>query len=82
MFNFHCSTDFCSRNGSPQIHKDLVTLFTHYLPFQSDEKCEFFSYKLDTGACQLLAETAESVPLVNDDNVIHGPRICPTGDAE
>ena len=52
----------------------------HYLFFQTAPSCEFFNYRLDNGSCQLLKEEAESKPWVNDENVIHGPRICPTGD--
>ena len=53
---------------------------TNCFQFQTVPNCEYFNYRLDNGSCQLLPEEAGSKPWVTDKNVIHGPRICPTGD--
>ena len=64
--------------------KYLKKKWENYYHLQTYEKnkCKFFSYRLDNGSCQLLPETGGSKPWVHDKNVIHGPRICPTGDEE
>ena len=42
-------------------------------------RCEFFTYGLDTEDCNLFEGQAGAGNLVEDNDFIHGPRICPTG---
>ena len=53
--------------------------YTASLHTQATERCEFFTYRLDTEDCNLYESDAEAGHLVEDPNFLFGPRICPTG---
>ena len=47
-----------------------------------DDYCEFFTFLLDSKKCLLYKIDAEQIDLKNNPNLIHGPRICPTGESK